>query len=492
MNLSKSRYCSAVQCPKMLWMAQHMPEHFDGSVMNEAILNTGNEVGDLAMGYFGEYFEVEYDDDRQKMLAETQQLLAARVPVICEATFAFDGDLCMVDILRVFDGYVELVEVKSSTECKQIYLHDIAFQYYILTRCGLDVRRASLMHINNQYVRWGELDTHGFFTLEDHTAEALGLQPAIESRIARFKATAEQPDEPDIGIGAHCGDPYECGYKQWCWRDVPRNSVFDVARLHSERKWSYYHRGIVTFRDLLATGDQFSITQTQQMLAETELLPAQINREAIREWLSELRYPLYHLDFETMNTAIPQFDGVKPFQQIPFQYSLHIEQADGSLEHREFLGDGVTDPRRALAERLCADITDDACVLAYNMGFEKGRLREIAELFPDLRSRLLAIHDNVRDLMLPFQRGDYYDRAQRGSYSIKLVLPALCGGDPELDYHALDLVHDGGEASATYPALASMSPGERERARRALLAYCRLDTLAMVKILEKLRAALIR
>lgn len=173
--------------------------------------------------------------------------------------------------------------------------------------------------------------------------------------------------------------------------------------------------------------------------------------------------------------------------QVPFQYSLHIQnEKGGDLEHREFLGEAGADPRRALAEQLCRDIPKDVCTLAYNMSFEKTRIKELANQFPDLADHLMNIHDNIKDLMLPFQNHYYYSEALEGSYSIKKVLPALCPNDPELDYHALEGIHNGGEAMQAYPDLVNHTPEEQAIIRKNLLAYCRLDTLAMVKVLEKL------
>ncbi|MDR0838911.1 MAG: DUF2779 domain-containing protein [Oscillospiraceae bacterium] len=489
MNLSKSRYCSAVQCPKILWMQSHMPEEYDETVMNASTLAMGNAVGDLAMGYYGDFTEIPYSDDKSAMLAATQAALNNGVAVIAEASFAVDGNFCSVDILRNFGGYVEIVEVKSSTELKDIYLHDMAYQCYVLQQCGLNVARVSLMHINNQYVRQGALDLRELFTVEDHTADMDALLADIPDNIARFKAIADQSDEPDIGISENCDKPYECGYKSHCWRDIPENSVFDVAgHMHATKKWDMYRRGIVTFAEIIASGVKINDKQRRQVTGELSRGAPEINKREIRLFLNSLRYPLYHLDFETYQAAIPEYDGLRPYSQVPFQFSLHIEYTEGAEpEHREFLAEAGADPRRELAERLCADIPAGVCVLAYNKAFEQSRLLELARQFPDLSGHLTSIRENIEDLMLPFEKQDYYDWRFKGSYSIKYVLPALCPGDPELDYNALDLIHNGGEAMDAFPALAALPPDEAEPYRRALLAYCRLDTLAMVKILARLR-----
>ena len=212
-----------------------------------------------------------------------------------------------------------------------------------------------------------------------------------------------------------------------------------------------------------------------------------IDKLGIKSCIEQYTYPLYYLDFETYQPSIPEYDGEKPYMQIPFQYSLHIQkEKGGELEHREHLGVSGTDTRRALAEQLCNDIPMNVCSLAYNMKFEKMIIRQLAEQYPDLAEHLINIHDNMQDLMIPFKEKYYYSEALEGSYSIKYVLPALCPDDPELDYHNLEGIHNGGEAMAAFPDLPNHTPEEQEIIRKNLLAYCGLDTLAMVKVLEKL------
>ena len=244
--------------------------------------------------------------------------------------------------------------------------------------------------------------------------------------------------------------------------------------------------GIVSFADLTACG-RLNAKQRQQVEHELGGCPPAIDRDAIRQFLSRLSYPLYFLDFESFQPAIPLYDESRPFEQIVFQYSLHyIEREGGALQHREFLAYPGEDPRRKLAEQLCRDIPRDVCTTAYNMTFEKGRIRELAALYPDLAEHLMNIHDHIVDLMVPFRQRDYYCRAMQGSYSIKYVLPALFPDDPSLDYHNLEGVQNGGDASAVFGRMADMAPDEMGLWRERLLKYCGLDTFAMVKVWEKL------
>jgi hypothetical protein len=458
--------------------------------MNQAILDAGNKVGDLAMSYFGDFTEVPYNEEKSVMIAETRRLLKKKTKTICEASFAHNGNFCSVDILRVFGASVEIVEVKSSTGIKPIYLDDMAYQYYVLAGCGLAIRKISLMYINSAYVRQGELDLKSLFAVEDCTGQAAAMQSAVAANITEFGKIAACETEPVRGIGEHCFNPYECVYRGYCWRHIPENSVFDVTGrgIRLDKKFDLYRRGIITFEEILSSGEKIAPAARLQIESEVKRLPPAIDPEAIRAFLDGLSWPLYFLDFESCQNAVPQYDGMRPYMQIPFQYSIHIQEKPGApLEHCEFLAEEGTDPRRALAERLCADIPSGVCIIAWNMSFEKGRIKELAGLFTGLSAQLMIIHDNIHDLMSLFRSRAYYSREFHGSYSIKQVLPALCPNDSELDYHGLSLVHNGGEAQTAYAELSQKTPEERAELRAALLAYCRLDTLGMVKILEKLQ-----
>jgi hypothetical protein len=488
MNLSKSKFCRGKQCLKMLWLDTHKPELADNSVMNEAVLATGNKVGDLAMGYYGAYKEVPYAQDKTQMLQTTQELLRQGEPTICEASFAYAKNFCSVDILRVFADGVDIIEVKSSTDIHDIYYYDMAYQYYVVSHAGLKVRKIYNLYLNRNYVRQGALDLQQLFTLTDCTEICQSLQPDIDALIAEIQTYTGQTDEPALDIGAYCNDPYPCVYQQHCWQHIPQPSIFEIHGLRTAKKWALYQDGIVTFADVLQKKPDLNARQFKQVRTSQLNLPCTVDKAKIKDFLATLTYPLYYLDFETFQQAIPEYDGVSPYMQIPFQYSLHAQQNPGApLEHYEHLGKEGQDPRRQLAEQLVQDIPLDVCTLAYNMGFEKGVIKRLAALYPDLAPHLLNIHDHIKDLMVPFQQQAFYCQELAGSYSIKWVLPAVCPGDPELDYHALDGVHNGSEAMSAFADLPQHSPAEIATIRHNLLKYCCLDTLAMVKILEKLR-----
>jgi hypothetical protein len=261
-------------------------------------------------------------------------------------------------------------------------------------------------------------------------------------------------------------------------------SIFDISNLKAKQKFELYKRGIINIEEI-PDGEPFNDSQMVQINSHKNDTTT-IDADKIKAFLRTLRYPIYHLDFETYQQAIPQFRGVGAYMQIPFQYSIHIEHEDGRLEHREFLAQAGKDPRAEIAEKLTLDIPPNVTVLAYNMSFEKSVIKHLAAAFPDFSSKLMSIHDNILDLMLPFWKKWYYAPKMLGSYSIKSVMPSLVP-DMEKAYKNLDGIHEGGEAMSAFAHLADKSEDEQSIIRTQLLEYCKLDTFAMVKVLQKLR-----
>ena len=492
LSLSKSKYCGLWQCPKIAWLNKYKPEEM---VINDAIqsrMDAGNMVGDLAMGLFGEFVEVTaYNSEKldlSQMIARTQEEMEKGTPVICEASFSYNGLYCAVDILRKDGDGWAIYEVKSSTSAeKDVYTADVAYQKYVLQNCGVNLTRVYLVCLNNEYVFDGTLDLQQLFKITDITVPVAFEQRNLAANLSIGERLLNDPNEPEIDISERCMHPYECAYWKYCTRHIPRPSVFDLYRMPFKKKLDYYKQGLFRYEDLILASDITNEKQLRQMDHSLRDKGTYIDKEGIRAFLDTLSYPLYFLDFETMQLPVPQYPGTKPYQQIPFQYSLHyIEKPGGELKHKEFLGVSGEDPRRAIAESLCRDIPMNVCVTAYNRGFECGRIKELACAFPDLAEHLLNIRSNIRDLLTPFQSGYYYNRDMGGSFSIKSVLPALYPNDPELDYHNLEGVHNGSEAMTIFPMIKDMPPEEQAAARKNLLAYCKLDTLAMVKVWQKL------
>lgn len=495
MYFSKSKYVQAWSCLKGAWIRKYHPEAVPQEEGKLARFRQGDEVGDLARSLFGPSVNVtalkeDGTMDLPAMIARTAEEMAKGTEVICEAAFSWEGLYCAVDLLRrEGDGWA-IYEVKSSSDGLQDkYIADVSYQWYVLEHCGVKVTGVYLVCIDTSYVLGpdGIVDPAGFFQVNDLREPAAAAKEDVPQVLAEAERVLGSEEEPPWEPGEDCRD---CELFPFCSRELPVPNVFGLYRLAKKKMVEYYRQGLVSYEELEKAGVIKNETQKRQMDHWLRERGVYADREALGKFLDGLRYPLYFLDFETMMPAVPFCAGTHPFAQIPFQYSLHyIEREGGELKHKEFLAESGTDPRRAIAEALCRDIPADACVTAFNKRFECGRLRELAEAFPDLAGHLLAIEGNIADLLDPFQKGWYYRKEIGGSFSIKSVLPAVCPDDPELDYHALEGVHNGTEAMSVYPAIRYMEPEEAAQARKDLLAYCRLDTLAMVKVWEELKRA---
>ncbi len=490
--LSKSKYCGLWQCPKIAWLKKYKPEELTIDESTLSRMEAGNEVGDLAMGLFGDFVEVTaYNGDKldlNKMIETTREEMNRGTPVICEASFQYNGLYCAVDILKKENGGWAIYEVKSSTHNdKAVYVADVAYQKHVLEHCGVPVSGLYLVCLNGDYVFDGRLDIHRLFKITDVARAVETEEKNIAANLSAAERLLASEEEPAIDLSVNCKNPYLCVFWSYCSRHIPSPSVFELYRMPFAKKIEYYKKGKITYQDLLFDPGITSPKQVRQILYAVSDQGTYVNKESIRDFLDTLSFPLYFLDFETMQTVIPRFVGTKPYAQIPFQYSLHyIEREGGELKHKEYLAESGPDPRRELAERLCADIPMNVCVTAYNKSFECTRIKELAAAFPDLADHLLNIEANIRDLLVSFQSGWYYNRAMGGSFSIKSVLPALFPNDPALDYHNLEGVHHGGEAMTLFPKIKDMPPEEQEKARHNLLKYCELDTFAMVKVWQEL------
>jgi len=489
MNLSKSLYTKGIQCPKALWLQKYKKEVLstpDDSAL--ARFETGNEVGELACELFPNGVEIPYTKDFTSMIEQTAEHIKNGVKYIYEATFSFDGILVLVDVLEIGENGVSIYEVKSSSSVKDIYVHDTSIQYYVLSKLGFVIKSANVVHINSGYVRGDTLELNELFTIVDVTQEVVELQKNIPTILQNFEVILEDKiNEPNIDIGKHCHNPYVCDAKEYCWktqRQIPEYSIFNIFNLGSKKQIELYSAGIKKIEDI---PEDFVMTANQKSAVENyKTKETFINEDKINEFIDTLSYPIYHLDFETFQQAVPQFKGISPYQQIPFQYSLHIEQKDGTLTHKEYLAIDGIDPREEIAKKLIEDIPDDVTVLAYNMSFEKGVIKKLADSFLDISEHLLKINENMKDLMVPFQKKYYITPDMNGSYSIKYVLPALV---PEFSkaYTKLDGVQNGTQAMNTFANMSKMQKDEKSKMRQSLIEYCKLDTLAMVKILEVLK-----
>lgn len=411
----------------------------------------------------------------------TAQAIAQGAQALFQATFTVDDLLVKVDILAQAEAGWHLIEVKSSAKYKpEEHLPDIAFQVYVLQRAGLNVIQASLMHLNSA-CRYPDLAD--LFALTDVTDDVRSFLPRVEKDVAAMRQIILGDEAPPHSIGRYCSKPQECPFYSHCWRDIDGWTIYDIPYLKRPQEQQLEEKGIRYVADI---PPEFVLTD-KRANAFVDLVNQQqisIDGDAIRAELATLSYPLYFFDFETIDYAIPVFDGCKPYQQVPFQYSCHILDADGSLTHRDYLHTTKDDPRQALVEALLADIGQAGSLIAYNISFERAVIRHLAEQFPTYADRLMHMADRLWDQLAIFRK-HYRHYEFGGSDSLKAVLPVIV---PALRYTDL-AVQDGVQAQEAWEELVNgADSAESERLIQQLRAYCHLDTLAMVELHRALQA----
>jgi uncharacterized protein DUF2779 len=474
-GLSKSRILLQLQCPKRLWLQVYRPELAVVETGTAARLAAGNEVGDVARSLYPDGVLIEPGDLGQA-LAQTEAALRDAPRPLFEATFQVDGVLIRADLLLPDAGGFRMAEVKSSTGVKDYHLADAAIQAWVCRQAGLPISGVEIAHIDTGFVYPGNGDYRGLFAHADVTPRIADLASEVPAWIAASRTTLRGP-EPDTAPGSQCGDPFDCPFLGHCC-PAPDPSAYPPEILP--------HGGAIAARlraqgvtDLREVGEeQFDKPRHRRVWRASVTGRMELDPEAA-EILAALTYPRHYLDFETIQFAVPRWAGTRPYAQIPFQWSCHVEDGQGGLEHREFLADGSADPRRAFADTLVAALGDSGPIVVYNAGFERGRMRELAAAFPDFAPALNSAIERIVDL-LPIARNHYYHPAMRGSWSIKAVLPTIA---PELSYDGLEVAHGGMAQEAFMEILDPATPTERRRhLHAALLAYCERDTLAMVRI----------
>ncbi len=338
------------------------------------------------------------------------------------------------------------------------------------------------MNINNQYVRSGEIDPKQLLKLEEITAEVEAVV-GIEERIDEMFRVINSGECPDVRIGPFCSDPYSCDMEYDCWSFVPDDNVFTLYYV-GKNGWELFNKGVMSIKDI---PDDFKLNDKQRIQVECAKTDTpHIDKPEIQKFLKSFEYPLYYLDFETHNTALPLYDGTRPYQQIPFQFSLHVQSEDGSLEHHEFLHDSASDPRPLFLDKLRSLLSGSGSIVVFNQSFETGRLRECAEAFPSYQSWFDDLLPRFIDLITPFKSFHYHSPEQHGSNSIKAVLPAIT----KQSYEGLEIA-EGEAATLAYLSMIldeSLSDEDRQKIRQDLLKYCERDTEAMVWIVEELNS----
>ena len=485
MTLSKSRYIIGLQCHKSLWLYKNRQDLRDTpNQQSESKFNTSYQVGDLAKELFPNGIEIEFDNSNfNGMVEKTKGLIADGVEVIYEAAFSENGIFVMADILVKNSTMWDAYEVKSSTHVKSVYIEDASIQWYVLSK-AINLNRAYIVHINNKYVRDGELDVKELFATADITDIVLEKQEVIEPQSLEMQEMLKS-EMPDIDIGEHCSKPYGCDFSSHCWKHIPKeNSVFELSYAMG-KQWKLYYQGVLHIDDI--PKDFHLGANASLQIQHHKSQEIKIDKDEIKSFLDTIDYPINFFDFETFQNAIPRFDNQRAYMQMPFQYSLHILHEDGTLEHKEFLGDENSDPRRPLCEQMLKDITPIGSIVAFNQSFEKAQIKGLALTSKDISDELLALNERFIDLAHPFQYKHYYHPKFKGKYSIKVVLPTLFPNDDELDYKKLGSIQNGGDAMDTFANLHLLKDKSKlAEIKRDLLSYCRLDTLAMVQIWEKL------
>ena len=475
MRFSKSKYLSGLQCHKRLWLEIHKPELAPPPPTGQQrIFDQGTAIGEMAREEFPNGVLIEADHlNIPVAIKQTEEALANSADTIFEGCFIYDDILVRPDIILQNDlGSWNLIEVKSSTSVKEMNIHDVAVQTWVLQGSGLEVKRAFLKHINRDCVY---PDLSNIFKTEDLMEPVEAVLSTVPQKLSEYKSLLSN-SEPDIPIGKHCSNPYDCPFVSYCWRDVPDHSIFNISRLRWSVKERLLAENKITIDKLPA---DFSLNENQLKYVESfETKKPIIDRNGIKEELDKLEYPLYFLDFETDNPAVPRFDGMHPYEKFPFQYSCHILNESGSLEHIEFLHESESDPRRPLVESLVKTIGDTGSIIVYNAGFEKGVLSKLAQWYPEYSESLQSIIDRLWD-QLDIFRKYYTDYRFKGSNSLKNVLPVIV---PSMSYDDL-AVSDGTEAQVTWNEMIRLpESSQKSKLINELREYCRQDTMAMVEI----------
>jgi hypothetical protein len=483
-RLSKSKLISAWQCPKRLYLEKFHPDLAEITDKMEAMFAVGHEVGAVAQSLYGtpESVEIPFDRRMGRMVEATRELLdgGARFPIF-EATFEHDGILVRADVLIPSGDGWRLVEVKASTSVKDYHVLDCAIQEWVLRNAGIKLTSVRLAHINNQFVYQGDGNYEGLLVEHDLTDEIVHVDPRVEDLIASAREAIAN-GMPNVPVGAHCSKPYDCAFQNHCW---PTDAEFPIAGLKGSKAklGLYVAEGYCDIRDVPA--DEIS-ADTQMRIHHVTCEGRPEIFDGARRILSELPYPRYYLDFETIGPAVPIWAGTRPYEAIPVQWSCHIDDGTGdgsyqAMRHEEFLDLSGNPPMRALAESLIEVLSDSGPVLMYT-NYEEQVIRNLVRMFPDLKRDLEKIIGRLFDLH-PVVRDNYYHPDMLGSWSIKAVLPTI---NPDMDYKTLEGIQEGTAASNGF--LEAIKPGtdmvRKLELEEQLRRYCRFDTEAMAEIVR--------
>ena len=477
--LRRSNYLHGLQCHRCFWYEQHQPERAKPtSESQQWRFDQNREVRQFAKEHFPEGELINTADSREAV-EQTRQVMSSGISCIFNASFSFNDTWWVrCDILEKDSDSWKIIEVKASNSVKEEHLSDLAFQKYVLTECGIPISRTEVMHTNRECVY---PDLPNLFDTEDVTDEVDQLMDDVPNNIETLETVLDEDAEPDVPIGERCDKSHSCSFKEYCWRDVPEHSISTVSDFRTDTQTELLERDILSIHDL---PDDFQLADREPVYVDGVLNnQPEIDDEAIRDRLSELKCPVHFLDFETSDPAVPRFEGLSPYQKFPFQYSCHILQSDGLLTHEEYLHPDTTDPRLPLVESLLNHISDVGSVVVYNAGFEGPILKNLTKFFPEHSTALRSIISRLWDQLVIF-RNHYSHPAFGGSNSLKSVLPVLV---PYLSYQGLD-IREGNEAQAVWnKMIKTTNESKKDDMINHLKKYCKLDTFAMVGIHKVLR-----
>jgi hypothetical protein len=486
-KLSKSRFVAGCQCLKRLFLQVHHPELIEPDGSNKAVIDQGRHVGLLARHLFPGGVEVEASGGLTQAVRITRELLAnPEIPAIFEGAFEHNNVIVKTDILqRRKQNHWRLVEVKSTADLKDHHSQDVAIQSYVLSGSGLKLASVWLAHVNREYVLTGtEVDPHQFFLFRNLTTRAKNLQPELVFRLrSQFRILA-MPTPPDTLTGPHCINPVVCEFFHHCNQALPKDHIGYLPRLHASAAEQLEEMGVESIHEIPA---DFELSEFQRRVCTAMQTGQPWFSAGLKTEFECLKYPLYFMDFETVNPAIPRFPGTHPYDHLPFQWSVHVQREPGAApEHFEFLATDNSDPRTPFVASLCEALGGSGSIVVYNQQFESQRLWELAGWLPAYTDCIRDIQRRLWDL-LPVVRNHVYHPAFGGSFSLKAVLPALV---PEMTYDGMEVPNGQAAGLAWESMINNRATGsERQAKRKALLEYCGQDTLALVKLLEALRTA---
>lgn len=477
--LSKSRLISAWQCLKRVHLEKHHPELGTISAQTESLWATGHLVGEISQRLYGAPGSVEIAFDKRigLLLNKTRELIegGADFPIF-EATFRYEGVLVRVDVLMPdADGW-RIIEIKASTSVKEYHVLDCAIQEWVLRNCGINVTRVSLAHINNRFVYPGNGEYEGLLIEHDLTDEVRMLEPTVVDLVGRARDAVTGP-RPDVNVGVHCSSPYDCQFIDYCW---PTDTEYPLTGLGgSKAKLAEYVA--LGYRDICDVPAESITAETQQRIHRVTCSGEPERLDGARRAFSALPYPRYYLDFETIAPAVPFWAGTRPYSPLAIQWSCHIEEAPGQFRHREFLDLSGESPMRQLTLELIECLGEQGPVLMWTR-YEEGVLKNLVELYPELKVQISKIIDRLYDLH-PVVKDNYYHPKMLGSWSIKAVMPTI---NPEMDYAKLEGIREGTGASDGFieAIQAGVSPERKAELEEQLRRYCRFDTEAMVEIVR--------